>query len=166
MKKYLFLSILILLVTSLSAQKVFNTTITLFGDTHEIRFIKLDNEIFLNWNDLYSSLPGWFLVNSNGQIEVSPILQLSVLNMITESTNSGLTTSSSDVIESQIEGEFEGWDGETIFKLTNGQIWQQANYAYTYHYAYRPNVIIAKSGGRYIMQVEGVSETINVRRLK
>ena len=35
----------------------------------------------------------------------------------------------SDVIESQIDGEFEGWEGETIFKLTNGQIWQQAEYA-------------------------------------
>ena len=34
------------------------------------------------------------------------------------------------VIESQIDGEFHGWDGETIFKLTNGQIWQQAEYGY------------------------------------
>ena len=39
-----------------------------------------------------------------------------------------------DVIESQIEGTFNGWTGETVFKLTNGQIWQQASYAYTYHY--------------------------------
>jgi hypothetical protein len=34
-------------------------------------------------------------------------------------------TSQQDVIESQIDGDFEGWDGETIFKLTNGEIWQQ-----------------------------------------
>src|SRR6202044_232769 len=31
-------------------------------------------------------------------------------------------------IESSISGEFHGWDGETIFKLDNGQIWQQAEY--------------------------------------
>ena len=34
------------------------------------------------------------------------------------------------VIESQIDGEFEGWEGETVFVLTNGQIWQQSSYDY------------------------------------
>jgi len=71
-----------------------------------------------------------------------------------------------DVIESRIEGDFEGWEGETIFKLDNGQIWQQSSYAYTYHYAYRPEVLIYKTGGGYKMKVEGVDETIYVRRLK
>lgn len=71
-----------------------------------------------------------------------------------------------DLIESHIEGTFEGWDGETIFKLDNGQIWQQATYAYTYHYAYRPKVYIVKSYGAYKMVVEGVSGSIFVRRLK
>ncbi len=73
---------------------------------------------------------------------------------------------SSDVIESRIEGEFEGWDGDTIFKLENGQIWQQSSYAYTYHYAYRPKVLIYKINGRYKMKVEGVDETIYVERVK
>jgi hypothetical protein len=71
-----------------------------------------------------------------------------------------------DVIESQIEGEFEGWDGETIFKLLNGQIWQQASYAYHYHYAYMPEVLIYKTSGGYKMKVEGVDETIYVRRIR
>lgn len=43
-----------------------------------------------------------------------------------------VTTSVQGAIESEIEGEFNGWDGETIFKLTNGQIWQQAEYDYEY----------------------------------
>jgi len=71
-----------------------------------------------------------------------------------------------DVVESFIEGEFTGWDGETIFRLTNGQIWQQSSYAYMYHYAYRPKVLIYKSRNIYKMKVDGVSQTINVRRLK
>jgi hypothetical protein len=41
-------------------------------------------------------------------------------------------SSCSPSIESTISGEIEGWDGETIFKLDNGQIWQQAEYDYTY----------------------------------
>src|SRR3990172_12376875 len=73
---------------------------------------------------------------------------------------------SAEVIESQIDGEFSGWEGETIFKLTNGQIWQQAAYAYTYHYAYRPKVVIFSTLGRYKMAVEGVPGSIYVVRLK
>ncbi len=36
---------------------------------------------------------------------------------------------------------------------------------YTYHYAYRPKVIIYKNGLFYEMQVENVDETIRVKRL-
>jgi len=68
-------------------------------------------------------------------------------------------------IESQIEGEFSGWDGETIFKLTNGQIWQQSSYAYTYHYAYRPKVLIVGTRGAFKLQVEGVEQRISVIRI-
>ena len=71
-----------------------------------------------------------------------------------------------DFIESTIEGEFNGWEGETIFKLSNGQIWQQVSYAYTYHYSYRPKVFIIKTHGAYKMKVDGVSGTIFVKRLK
>jgi hypothetical protein len=74
--------------------------------------------------------------------------------------------STASAIETQISDTFEGWDGETIFKLSNGQIWQQAAYAYTYHYAYRPKVLIYLSGSVYRMKVEGVDSTIPVRRLK
>jgi hypothetical protein len=70
------------------------------------------------------------------------------------------------VIETQINGKFTGWDGDTIFELTNGQIWQQDSYAYTYHYAYRPKVLIYYVGGRYKMTVEGVDGFIYVTRLK
>jgi len=72
----------------------------------------------------------------------------------------------SSVIESYIDGTFEGWRGETVFKLTNNQIWQQSSYAYTYHYAYRPSVIIYSGSGGCSMKVDGVSESIPVKRLK
>ena len=77
-----------------------------------------------------------------------------------------VASSCSPAIEGQIEGKFEGWDGETIFSLTNGQIWQQAEYAYTYSYRYRPSVTIFFAVGGCKMQVEGVDRAIRVRRLK
>jgi hypothetical protein len=72
----------------------------------------------------------------------------------------------SDVIESEIEGDFNGWDGETIFKLGNGQIWQQAEYDYDYEYAFQPSVTIYRTGSGYKMKVEDVEETIAVKRIK
>lgn len=70
------------------------------------------------------------------------------------------------VVESRIDGEFEGWDGESLFRLMNGQVWQQSSYAYHYTYSFNPRVRIYRSGTRYIMEVERVSRTIQVTRLK
>lgn len=70
------------------------------------------------------------------------------------------------IIKSKIDGEFEGWEGETIFKLLNGQIWQQNEYNYHYHYAYMPSVVIYRDSSGYKMKVEGVKKTIRVTRLK
>ena len=50
------------------------------------------------------------------------------------------------VVESQIDGDFEGWEGETVVKLMNGQIWQQTEYYYHYHYAFMPEVLVYRSG--------------------
>ena len=70
------------------------------------------------------------------------------------------------VIESKVDGTFEGWDGETIVKLMNGQMWKQSGYYYKYHYAYMPEVLIFKSGGRYKMLVEGIDKAVYVEKLK
>jgi hypothetical protein len=72
----------------------------------------------------------------------------------------------SSVIESRIDGEFSGWEGETIFKLTNGQIWQQIDGRYKYKYKYGPKVILINRGRYAEMQVEGVDATVKVVRLK
>jgi hypothetical protein len=70
------------------------------------------------------------------------------------------------VIETQVDGEFNGWEGETIVKLINGQIWQQTEYHYEYHYAYMPKVLVYPSGGGFKMKVEGTSQAIGVQRLQ
>ena len=71
----------------------------------------------------------------------------------------------SGLVETQIDGTFEGWSGETVWKMTNGQIWQQARYAYHYHYAYRPRVLIYPTSGGWTMKVED-DEEIEVRQLR
>jgi hypothetical protein len=71
-----------------------------------------------------------------------------------------------DVVESKIDGEFEGWEGETVVKLLNGQIWQQSDYYYHYHYAFMPDVLVYRSGGDWKMKVEGVDKPVGVRRIR
>ena len=58
-----------------------------------------------------------------------------------------------DVIESKIDGTFKGWEGNTKYKLINGQEWQQKEYKYEYKYAYRPEAIICNIDGKYVMYV-------------
>lgn len=65
-------------------------------------------------------------------------------------------------IKSNIEGEFNGFNNETIFFLANGQAWQQSRYRYRYKYAYRPQVRIYRETGRHMMQVAGIDEPIEV----
>jgi len=72
---------------------------------------------------------------------------------------------SGQVIKGKIDGDFEGWEGETIVKLTNGDIWQQTEYYNKYHYAYSPEVILVRDGSGYKMKVDGVSKAVSVQRL-
>jgi hypothetical protein len=69
-----------------------------------------------------------------------------------------------DVLEDIIVSEFTGWTGDTIFELNNGQIWQQDEYSYSYHHAFRPTALIYNVGLGYKMIVEG--EGIRVKRIE
>ncbi|MCJ7651492.1 MAG: hypothetical protein MUP85_23025 [Candidatus Lokiarchaeota archaeon] len=101
--------------------------------------------------------------NNSWIMKVEDVDETIEVIQINTNPKSAKTTS---VIETQIDGEFEGWEGETIFKLMNGQIWQQSSYAYFYHYAYCPNVIIYKTSNGFIMKVEGIDKKISVIQLR
>lgn len=77
---------------------------------------------------------------------------------------SSSSAATSSVIESRIDGQFKGWEGETVFKLQNGEIWQQASYGYRVNFADSPRVTIYQSGDGFRMKVEGIDEDIAVRR--
>ena len=70
------------------------------------------------------------------------------------------------VIESRIDGAFKGWNGDTIVKLTNGQVWQQSQYYYKYRYSFMPEVMIIKTGNSYKMLVDGIDKSVGVKRIK
>ncbi len=69
------------------------------------------------------------------------------------------------ITDSSIEGECEGFDGDRVFDLVNGQKWQQAVYRYKYRYRYRPSVRIWRDGSGDYIEIEGMDELVRVRRV-
>ena len=166
MKRIVIFLTFILISFSISAQEIKNGTIISFGEEHDLEFIEIDGKIYISWLDLNKALPNWFNVNEEGKIVISYDLLMLLYSGITQAQQNTTPTVNGTVIESKIDGEFEGWEGDTIFKLMNGQIWQQDEYAYTYTYKYMPDVIIMNTSRGWIMQVEGMTKTIRVKRIK
>jgi hypothetical protein len=80
---------------------------------------------------------------------------------------SELSFTVSAVMKSTIDGDNNGFDSDTIFKLSNGQIWQQSEYAYSYSYSYRRDVWILKTNQGYKIILEDIEdEMVGVKRLK
>lgn len=119
------------------------------------------------WAPIYSLKLSGMNANTIKYFKVSAVkdgVASDCSNIVHATTLSSLVTP--DLVESSIDGTFTGWTGDTIFKLSNGQIWQQSSFAYIYHWAYSPKVMIYKSGTAYKMKVDGVDSEINVTRLK
>ncbi len=71
------------------------------------------------------------------------------------------------VIEGQLKGSFKGFKNrDTMFEFSSGghRKWKQAEYKYLYHYAYMPRAKVVQEGGRYVLHVEGVSDSVEVRQ--
>ncbi len=69
------------------------------------------------------------------------------------------------ITKSRIAGEFYGWTGDGVYELENGQRWEQVRYRYRYRYKYRPRATVVRCGGQYFLDVDGMSDPIQVRKL-
>lgn len=122
-------------------------------------------EVKYEYSYLYEYFPSVMICPSRGKLAIKGKM-LNIAQVAGPARSTGNTSRSAEVVESQIDGDFNGWEGETIFKLRNGQIWQQASYAYTYSYKYAPKVFIFKTSGGYEMQVDGMDSRIRVVQLR
>jgi hypothetical protein len=113
-------------------------------------------EVKYEYEYLYEYYPSITACPNEGFI----IIDGKKLNATTVSSSA--SGGSSNVIESRIEGEFEGYDYGNLYKLTNGQIWQQTSANYRYSYKYRPQVLIYSG----MMQVDGMSDSVRVQRIR
>jgi hypothetical protein len=70
------------------------------------------------------------------------------------------------IIESRIDDEFDGFAPGKVFKLRNGQIWEQTAQKTAYRYKYSPAVTIWKDGTSFKMKVEDMDDAVTVTRIK
>lgn len=118
-------------------------------------------EVKYEYEYLYEYYPSITACPDQGFIIVDG-KKLNAMKISGESSSSG----DSGVIETRIDGEFEGFEGDTIFKLLNGQIWQQTDGRYKYKYKYSPKVTIIVNGNIGKMSIDGVDDPISVMRIK
>ncbi len=71
-----------------------------------------------------------------------------------------------EVVQAQIAGEFRGWDGKTLFRLTNGQIWQQRVGGRYRYRAVDPEVNIQRARFGYYLEIKATGRKIGVKRVK
>ncbi len=81
------------------------------------------------------------------------------------SPNSAIQSGNS-VIESYIENDFQGLNSGNLYKLSNGQIWEQIEPWVWVWVWVRPEVIIYRTRGVYKMKVEGIDHAVTVRRVR
>ena len=85
--------------------------------------------------------------------------------MIGSSCNPVSVAQLTSVISSRIDGVFNGWDGDSIYALTNGQLWKQAQWVLENKWLFRPKALVFYYFG-WKMKVDGSSKTVRVTRLK
>jgi hypothetical protein len=71
-----------------------------------------------------------------------------------------------DLIESHVSGNFAGWKPNTQFVLVNGQVWEQTSDEYFYYPHHGVKVTITADGSDGVLEVEGIPQTVRVRRIK
>ncbi|HVA54781.1 MAG TPA: hypothetical protein VNI53_03135 [Gammaproteobacteria bacterium] len=76
--------------------------------------------------------------------------------------------SDDDVTTSRISGKFSGWYGGTLFKLENGQTWEQTDDSVmTIAAMQNPEVTISKGAFNvYYLEVKGLVNSVPVRKVQ
>jgi len=71
-------------------------------------------------------------------------------------------------IKSRLVGDFEGWDGQTTFKLENGMVWVQSDKDKFYMKEVKNPEVVIEPGmfGSWHLHVEGHDEKCRVERIQ
>ena len=70
-------------------------------------------------------------------------------------------------ISARLQGEFRGWDGQTVFRLDNGQVWRQrVGGSYRSPRRTDPEVVVEKGRFGYYLKIVESGRTVAVKRIR
>lgn len=73
---------------------------------------------------------------------------------------------SGTAFEAHIDGEFNGFEYGRLYKLQNGQVWEQTNFSLTLNLGLSPKVTFWKVESVWNMKVDGVDDPVTVRQIR
>lgn len=71
-----------------------------------------------------------------------------------------------NTVRARIINDFDGFKQGNIYKLDNGQIWEQTDFYIHTRIATMPSVIIWRDGAVYKMIVDGIDRAVTIQQLK
>lgn len=69
------------------------------------------------------------------------------------------------ITEDELSGACCGWDGATVFRLSNGEVWQQCAFRARRLYLSCPEIRVWRCAGKHWLEVAGVGEILPVERV-
>lgn len=125
-------------------------------------------EALNGWLEKYAAGDITAIVSSEAAVIVAPVREPA--SEITETTpaDDGFGQAPERItINSRIAGEFNGWTGKTLFRLENGQVWEQRRGRRWKITLDNPEVRITQNFmGAYEMEVVSEGRSIGVRRIR
>ena len=76
-----------------------------------------------------------------------------------------ISRAGTEIMFSNVSGSWEGWSGDTIVRLVNGEIWEQVGLGLSLSLGLGNEVFVYQKNGMYYMAVEDEDEAVAVRRL-
>lgn len=150
------------------AQTCYETTVQsptpFMGNNGEI--VKLADgslwEVKYAYEYLYEYYPAVIICPKSGKLMVkSKTIDVQAISSGSSAGKPGQT-----VIESTIVSNFQGLNAGNIYRLANGQIWEQIEPWIWVWVWVSPSVIIYPASGGYKMKVENIEHPVLVRRIK
>lgn len=150
------------------AQSCYETTVLspspFMGNNGEI--IKIGDgslwEIKNAYEYLYEYFPLVIICPTKGKL----LIKDKSIDVQAVSSRSSTGKEGQGIIESTIVSKFTGLKAENIYKLANGQIWEQVEPWVWVWVLVNPAIMIYPASGGYKMKVENIEHPVIVRRIK
>lgn len=74
---------------------------------------------------------------------------------------------SSVVYKGSIKGKFTGFKNTTTkFEFADGQVWRQVEHKFKYMFKPNPDAQIIYKDNKYFLEVQGMDEMVEIKRIK